>query len=151
MQGFKTRPFRAGTAELTRIFTLAFRVWAKTRGAERVTVERPFHPYRNGERTIGLGQKRQFSEKIYDSFGFRIKQEDQAPLEVLEHSSNPESLKRNREKPAFAQPRIVEEEQKERAVAKQIERETNRGTERETNRERSFLSLAEKEPKKCRA
>ena len=30
---------------------------------------------------------------------------------------------------AFKQPRIVEEEQKERAVAEQIERETNRGNE----------------------
>jgi len=72
-QEFKTRPFRAATAELTRIFTLAFRIWAKTWGAERVTVERPFRPYRNGERTIGPGQKRQFNEKIYDSFGFRLK------------------------------------------------------------------------------
>ncbi|KAJ8431782.1 hypothetical protein Cgig2_026659 [Carnegiea gigantea] len=119
----------------------------KCGGGERVTVERPFHPSWNGERTIRLGKKRQFSEqKIYDSFGFRLKTNkvDQNSKSVLMSGPLPKQTERARINQcpieqeesstiggfgAFEQPRIVEEEQKERAVAEHIERETNRGNE----------------------
>ena len=58
-QGFKTRSFRPRMAELTRISTWAFWVSAKTRSAERITVEQPFHPYWKGERTIRPGWRGQ--------------------------------------------------------------------------------------------
>ncbi|KAJ8443063.1 hypothetical protein Cgig2_004268 [Carnegiea gigantea] len=123
-QGFKTRPFWAGMAELTRILALPFRVRAKMRGGERVTMEQPLHPSWNGERMIGPGKERQFSEeKIYDSFGFRTNLLALLPRIEQEESST------IGDSGAFEQPRIVEEEQTERAVAEQIERETNRGNE----------------------
>lgn len=69
-------------------------------GGERVTVEPPFHPSWNRERTIGLGKKRQFSEeKTYDSFGFRLKtnKADQNSKSVLMSGPLPKSRQREPE------------------------------------------------------
>ncbi|KAJ8437493.1 hypothetical protein Cgig2_007470 [Carnegiea gigantea] len=94
-----------------------------------------------GSVCIGDGQER---EGIEDMEGLKINKAYQNSKSVLMRGPLPKQTERVRINQcrigqeesstiggsgAFEQPRIVEEEQKERAVAEQIERETNRGNE----------------------